>query len=60
MMVSLIMSFTYISQNELCRMKLDLSVLDELVREYCIYRGIVDSGRGALSGETQTFIPFYQ
>lgn len=37
-------------QNELCRMKLDLSVLDELVREYCIYRGIVDSGRGALSG----------
>ncbi|KAG7027064.1 hypothetical protein SDJN02_11073 [Cucurbita argyrosperma subsp. argyrosperma] len=37
-------------QNELCRMKLDLSVLDELVREYCIYRGIVDSGCGALSG----------
>lgn len=42
-------------------MKLDLSVLDELVREYCIYRGIVDSGRGALSGETRTYIPsFYQ
>ncbi|XP_022132834.1 uncharacterized protein LOC111005585 isoform X2 [Momordica charantia] len=37
-------------QNELCRMKLDLSVLDELVREYCIYRGIVDSGRGPLPG----------
>lgn len=42
-------------------MKLDLSVLDELVREYCIYRGIVDSGRGALSGKTQAFIPsFFQ
>ncbi|XP_057500144.1 uncharacterized protein LOC130784328 isoform X1 [Actinidia eriantha] len=31
-------------QNELCRMRLDVSVLDELVREYCVYRGIVDSG----------------
>jgi hypothetical protein len=31
-------------QNELCRMRLDVSVLDELVKEYCIYRGIVDSG----------------
>lgn len=31
-------------QNELCRMQLDVSVLDELVKEYCIYRGIVDSG----------------
>ncbi|EEF38751.1 conserved hypothetical protein [Ricinus communis] len=31
-------------QNELCRMKLDVSMLDELVREYCVYRGIVDSG----------------
>ncbi|KAL0350648.1 UNVERIFIED_CONTAM: hypothetical protein Sradi_4214000 [Sesamum radiatum] len=30
-------------QNELCRMRLDISVLDELVHEYCIYRGIVDS-----------------
>ncbi|KAL1564132.1 hypothetical protein AAHA92_06524 [Salvia divinorum] len=29
-------------QNELCRMKIDISVLDELVHEYCIYRGIVD------------------
>ncbi|XP_047948515.1 uncharacterized protein LOC125194376 isoform X1 [Salvia hispanica] len=29
-------------QNELCRMKVDISVLDELVHEYCIYRGIVD------------------
>ncbi|XP_044462695.1 uncharacterized protein LOC123193686 [Mangifera indica] len=30
-------------QNELCQMRLDVSVLDELVREYCVYRGIVDS-----------------
>ncbi|XP_057768950.1 uncharacterized protein LOC130988978 [Salvia miltiorrhiza] len=29
-------------QNELCRMKVDISVIDELVHEYCIYRGIVD------------------
>ncbi|CAA0840943.1 Unknown protein [Striga hermonthica] len=29
-------------QNELCRMRLDISLLDELVHEYCIYRGIVD------------------
>ncbi|RVW55405.1 hypothetical protein CK203_078478 [Vitis vinifera] len=25
-------------QNELCRLRLDVSMLDELVREYCIYR----------------------
>ncbi|XP_068637011.1 uncharacterized protein [Aristolochia californica] len=31
-------------QNELCRMRLDIPMLDELVREYCIYRGILDSG----------------
>ncbi|XP_042494892.1 uncharacterized protein LOC122074114 isoform X3 [Macadamia integrifolia] len=31
-------------QNELCRMKLDVAMLDELVHEYCVYRGIVDSG----------------
>ncbi|KAL6553142.1 hypothetical protein OROGR_006984 [Orobanche gracilis] len=30
-------------QNELCRMRVDIPVLDKLVREYCIYRGIVDS-----------------
>ncbi|GMH24602.1 hypothetical protein Nepgr_026445 [Nepenthes gracilis] len=29
-------------QNELCRMRLNISTIDELVREYCIYRGIVD------------------
>lgn len=31
-------------QNELCRMRLNNSVLDELIHEYCVYRGIVDSG----------------
>ncbi|KZV45991.1 hypothetical protein F511_10681 [Dorcoceras hygrometricum] len=30
-------------KNELSRMRLDVSVLDELVQEYCVYRGIVDS-----------------
>ncbi|XP_028760486.1 uncharacterized protein LOC114719193 isoform X2 [Neltuma alba] len=30
-------------QNELCRMRLDVPLLDQLVREYCVYRGIVDS-----------------
>ncbi|KAL3813608.1 hypothetical protein ACJIZ3_014876 [Penstemon smallii] len=30
-------------QNELCRMRVDASMLDELIHEYCIYRGIVDS-----------------
>ncbi|KAJ6919567.1 hypothetical protein NC651_013498 [Populus alba x Populus x berolinensis] len=40
-------------QNELCRMKVDVSMLDELVREYCVYRGIVDSGLALPSdGET--------
>ncbi|KAF5736130.1 hypothetical protein HS088_TW14G00265 [Tripterygium wilfordii] len=37
-------------QNELCRMKLDVSLLDELVCEYSVYRGIVDSGFGLPSG----------
>ncbi|KAJ4714905.1 CTLH LisH motif-containing protein [Melia azedarach] len=37
-------------QNELCQMRLDISVLDELVREYCVYRGIVDSGLASPSG----------
>ncbi|XP_020257521.1 uncharacterized protein LOC109834044 isoform X2 [Asparagus officinalis] len=30
-------------QNELCRRRLDVSGLDHLVHEYCMYRGIVDS-----------------
>lgn len=29
-------------QNEICRMRLNVSILDELVHEYCVYRGIVD------------------
>ncbi|KAL1196558.1 GID8-like protein [Cardamine amara subsp. amara] len=37
-------------QNELCRMQLDVSVLDELVKEYCIYRGIVDSEMQMITG----------
>ncbi|XWS41933.1 hypothetical protein CRYUN_Cryun17cG0124800 [Craigia yunnanensis] len=36
-------------QNEICRMSLDAAMLDELVREYCIYRGIVQSGMQTLS-----------
>ncbi|KAK4760892.1 hypothetical protein SAY87_005785 [Trapa incisa] len=30
-------------QNELCRSRLDIPLLDYLVQEYCIYRGIVNS-----------------
>ncbi|KAL5231136.1 hypothetical protein ABZP36_029912 [Zizania latifolia] len=37
-------------QNELCRIKLDLSLLDKLVYEYCIYRGIVEGGSHVLPG----------
>ncbi|CAH8354189.1 unnamed protein product [Eruca vesicaria subsp. sativa] len=37
-------------QNELCRMQLDVSVLDELVKEYCIYRGIVESEMQMITG----------
>ncbi|KAG9137993.1 hypothetical protein Leryth_019377 [Lithospermum erythrorhizon] len=29
-------------QNELCRMQLNVSLLDDLVHEYCVYRGIID------------------
>ncbi|KAI7724488.1 hypothetical protein M8C21_024507, partial [Ambrosia artemisiifolia] len=28
-------------QNEICRMRLDITMLDELIHEYCVYRGIV-------------------
>ncbi|KAG0381277.1 hypothetical protein BDA96_K001000 [Sorghum bicolor] len=37
-------------QNELCRMKLDLTLLDKLVHEYCVYRGIVEGSSHVLSG----------
>ncbi|XP_022739973.1 uncharacterized protein LOC111292053 isoform X2 [Durio zibethinus] len=36
-------------QNEICRMRMDAAMLDELVREYCVYRGIVESGMQTLS-----------
>ncbi|KAL4196961.1 hypothetical protein AMTRI_Chr04g185740 [Amborella trichopoda] len=29
-------------QNEVCRMKLDVAAFDEIVHEYCVYRGLVD------------------
>jgi len=37
-------------------MKVDVSMLDELVREYCVYRGIVDSGLALPSGDSPTSI----
>nr|AAM74330.2 Hypothetical protein [Oryza sativa Japonica Group] len=37
-------------KNELCRMKLDLPLLDKLIHEYCIYRGIVEGGSHVLPG----------
>ncbi|KAL6642994.1 hypothetical protein ACP70R_021175 [Stipagrostis hirtigluma subsp. patula] len=40
-------------QNELCRMKLDLSLLDKLVHEYCIYRGIIEGGSDVLPGTAE-------
>ncbi|XVF17712.1 hypothetical protein REPUB_Repub10bG0147300 [Reevesia pubescens] len=36
-------------QNEMCRMRLDAAMLDELVCEYCIYRGMVEYGMQTLS-----------
>lgn len=48
--------FFYLLQNELCRMQLDVSVLDELIKEYCIYRGIVESGLWSTSRHIQTVI----
>lgn len=49
-MVSLIF---FIMQNELCRMKLDIPILDELVREYCLYRGIIDASLPFPSGKSE-------
>lgn len=46
-------------QNEICRMRLDAAMLDELVREYCIYRGIVESGSLIPSSEILTSISFH-
>lgn len=44
------------SQNELCRKKLDVAMLDELVHEYCVYRGIVDVGVAQVPGEFYIFL----
>ncbi|CAM8882434.1 unnamed protein product [Rhodiola kirilowii] len=41
-------------QNELCRMRLDISMLDELVLEYCVYRGIVDRSFASRLGKLDT------
>ncbi|KAF6176158.1 hypothetical protein GIB67_023449 [Kingdonia uniflora] len=43
-------------QNEICRTKLNVELLDELVHEYCVYRGLVEGGitssfSGILSGQ---------
>ncbi|GJR48096.1 hypothetical protein Tco_1316199 [Tanacetum coccineum] len=38
-------------QNEVCRMRLDITMLDELVHEYCVYRGIANSGASNSSCE---------
>ncbi|KAK3157455.1 hypothetical protein QOZ80_2AG0122620 [Eleusine coracana subsp. coracana] len=40
-------------QNELCRMNLDLSLLDQLVHEYCIYRGIVEGSSHVHAGTAE-------
>lgn len=47
-------------QNELCRMKLDVAMLDELVHEYCVYRGIVDAGVAQVPGELYFFCYYMQ
>ena len=54
----MLLTYTYSLQNELCRMRLDVSTLDELVREYCVYRGIVDSAHASPSGECLNFCHF--
>ncbi|URD85619.1 CTLH [Musa troglodytarum] len=43
-------------QNELCRMKLDLSILDKLVQEYCVYRGIIDGVSNSPPGDCSSNI----
>ncbi|GJM84424.1 hypothetical protein PR202_ga00092 [Eleusine coracana subsp. coracana] len=40
-------------ENELCRMNLDLSLLDQLVHEYCIYRGIVEGSSHVHAGTAE-------
>lgn len=43
-------------QNEICRMRVDVTMLDELVREYCVYRGIVDAGIASSYCENSTSV----
>ncbi|KAF6150415.1 hypothetical protein GIB67_034114 [Kingdonia uniflora] len=48
-------------QNEICRTKLNVKLLDELVHEYCVYRGLVEGGitssfSGILSVSNNDFI----
>lgn len=45
-------TFNLLLQNELCRMGMNVSVLDELVHEYCIYRGFVDFSVASPSGKS--------
>ena len=40
-------------------MSLDVSLLDELVCEYCVYRGIVDSSLACTSGKNQNLLFFF-
>ncbi|XP_031498854.1 uncharacterized protein LOC116263305 isoform X2 [Nymphaea colorata] len=37
-------------QNELCRMRLDVPMLDKLVYEYCVYQGLLDFDGISVSG----------
>lgn len=50
-------------QNELSGMKIDLTVLDDLVHEYCVYRGIVESPYIPSSGNhanTNQYATYYK
>ncbi|KVH92553.1 hypothetical protein Ccrd_005412, partial [Cynara cardunculus var. scolymus] len=44
-------------QNEVCRMRLDVTMLDELIHEYCVYRGIVDAGPSNPSSRGMQLVP---
>ncbi|CAI9259924.1 unnamed protein product [Lactuca saligna] len=37
-------------QNEVCQMRLDTTMLDELIHEYCVYRGIVGAPNPSCEG----------
>ncbi|KAL4582316.1 hypothetical protein LXL04_006863 [Taraxacum kok-saghyz] len=46
-------------QNEVCRMRLDFTMLDELIHEYCVYRGIVTSAPPNPSCKYNTLLLYY-